>query len=423
MSVEVGANVLGRATNTRLATAMVVGSALEWYDVLLYGAMSALVFGQLFFPSGDSVVASLYVFSVFAVGYVARPVGGFLFGVVGDRRGRKVALVGTFILMGVASTAIGLLPTYEQVGLLAPLLLLVLRILQGAGAGAEFGVASIYAVEHATPGGRGMVGAYPAIGVLLGQILSTLVLRVVTGLSGHEFVVWAWRVPFLFSLLLVAVGLWIRASMGETPEFERINVKSEHVPLLRVLSHEWRGVAGVFGAQIAFATHASFYVVFSLFYISQTLGLGRELALQSALFGSVVSLCVIPLGGMLADRFGPSRLYVGALLVAALTSAIFFPLVNTRDVLLIHIAVIASTASVGFALAAQGALFSGQFRAEVRASGFMLGRETSTAIFSGLAPFLATLLFQTAGCVAVACFTVGVCFVSIVATLTLLHDR
>jgi MFS transporter, MHS family, shikimate and dehydroshikimate transport protein len=420
---RVEASTVERSSSRRLAGAVVVGSALEWYDFLLYGAMSALVFAELFFPSGDAAAASIYAFSVFAVGYVARPLGGIIFGMIGDRLGRKIALVGTFVLMGATSTAIGLLPTYQQAGLLAPILLLVLRLLQGAGAGAEFGIASVYAVEHAATGSRGLVGALPAIGVLLGQILSTLVLRIVAGISGQEFIAWAWRVPFILSLVLVGVGLWIRASLSESPEFDVINARKGRVSLLGVLSQEWRSVAGIFGAQIAFATHASFYVVFSLFYIDRTLGLGRETALQSALFGALASLCMIPIGGWLADRVGARACYVGALSAAALTSALFFPLVNTRDVALVYVAVMASTAIVGFALAAQGSLFSAQFPPQVRASGFLLGREVSTAIFSGISPVLATLLYQAGGYVAVSCYTVGVCLVSIVATLTLLRER
>lgn len=296
-------------------------------------------------------------------------------------------------------------------------------MLQGAGAGAEFGVASVYAVEHADLSRKGLFGAYPAMGVLLGQILSTLVLRVTAGVSGPEFIVWGWRIPFLLSLLLVAVGLWLRRSMGETPEFNRVKAQAERVPLLRVLTQERRSIAGVFGAQIALAVHSSFYVVFSLYYISQVLGLGRDLALQSTLLGSVAGLCLIPLGGKLADRIGPRRFYVGALLIAAVTSSLFFPLVNTHDTLLVYVAVIASTASLGFFLAPQGALFAGVFRTEVRASGFMIGRETCTALFAGLTPVVSTLLYQAAGYVAVACLTVGACIVSMAATLVLLDDR
>lgn len=423
MALKTEANCLKRFSRRRLASALIIGSTLEWYDFLLYGAMSALILGQLFFPAVDSVAASLAAFSLFAVGYVARPLGGIIFGMIGDRLGRKTALVWTFILMGATSTSIGMLPTYAQVGLLAPIMLLCLRLLQGAGAGAEFGIASVYAVEHAQSGKKGLIGALPAIGVLLGQILSVLVLRIVSGISGEEFATWGWRVPFLISVLLVAVGLWIRASMGETPEFsQRIALKRD-VTLLQVLKHEWRGIAGVFAAQIAFATHASFYVVFSLYYISQVLGLGRELALQSALLGSIVSLCIIPIGGLLADRIGPSRAYVIALIVAGVASGIFFPLVNSRETALVYLAVVLCTASLGLALSAQGALFSGQFAMEFRASGFMLGRETCTALFSGLTPVFAALLFSLAGYVAVACLTVGACLVSIVATLIWLPNR
>src|SRR5215471_14248681 len=267
----------------RVILAASVGSALEWYDFFLYGTAAALVFGELFFPKSDPVVGTLLAFLTFGLGFVVRPVGGLLFGILGDRYGRKPVLVATLLMIGIGTTAIGLLPTYAQVGIWAPLLLVAMRVVQGLGAGAEYGGAVIYLVENAPPQHRGFWGSFAPLGVSIGNLLAAGAFALVTMLPREQLMSWGWRVPFLASIVLILVGIFVRMRVAETPVYTEAVVargKVERNPAMEALRHHPRNFFVVLGARMAENGLGYFFPVFGLSYVITTLGVPRSEALS-----------------------------------------------------------------------------------------------------------------------------------------------
>lgn len=384
----------------RVLLASTVGSALEWYDFFIYGTASALVFGELFFPKLDPTTATLAAFATFGVGFFARPFGGMVFGHLGDRIGRKPVLVITLLLVGVGTFLIGLLPTYETAGIWAPVMLVALRLVQGFGAGAEYGGAVILAVEHAPPDRRGFFGSWAALGVNFGLLLATGVFLLVSLLPKEDFLSWGWRIPFLLSIVLIAFGFYIRARVAETPVFSKIatNARTARSPVTEAFRKHPREFLVVFGARLAENGLGFLYPVFTLSYMTKQLGLSRTMVLSGIMFAYAISLATIPFFASLSDRIGRRPVYGGAALFSAVMAFPFFLMVDTGSPVLIWFA-LTLVIAVGVAgmFGSQAAYFAELFSARLRYSGFASARELGSLLAGGPAPFVATLLLAWAG--------------------------
>jgi MFS transporter, MHS family, shikimate and dehydroshikimate transport protein len=386
----------GRPGSVRLvAFASLIGTTIEWYDFFLYGTAAALVFNRLYFPTFDPRMGTLAAFGTYTVGFVARPIGGAIIGHYGDKIGRKSMLVLTLVIMGVATFGIGLLPTYEQIGPWAAVALVVLRLAQGFGVGGEWGGAVLMAVEHAPHGRRGFYGSWPQIGVPAGLLLSTAVFARFARLPEEQFLSWGWRVPFLLSIVLVAVGLLIRVRIVESPAFARVKeTRSEvHQPILTVLREHRREVLLAMGARLA--ENGAFYVytVFSLVYATQKVGLPRQTVLTGILVASACALVSIPVCGALSDRFGRRPVYLFGACMTGLFAYPLFVLLDTGSTPLVWLALVVALVFAHSPMyGPQAAFLSELFGTRVRYSGASLGAQLSSVIAGGLSPFIATAL-------------------------------
>jgi MFS family permease len=375
--------------------AAAVGSALEWYDFFVYGAASALVFGPLFFPDYDPAVGVMASFATFAVGFLARPFGGLFFGHFGDRWGRKPVLVATLLLVGGSTFAIGLLPTYAQAGVWAPLMLLTLRLLQGFGAGAEYGGAVVMSVEFAPKGRRGLYGAFAPMGTTVGNALAAGVFWLVTAYSGDNLLTWGWRIPFLVSVLLLGLGVYIRSRINETPVFTAATKarKPLKMPALEAVRRSPRNFLVVVGARLAENALGYLYPVFGLAYVINDLGMERGVAITGVILGNVALVCGLVFFAWLSDRIGRRPVYIFGALFSAAVAVPFFLLVGTRDPLLIYLAfMIEMGIGSGAMFGPQAVYFAELFGPRLRYSGFAFARELGSIIAGGPAPFIASLL-------------------------------
>jgi len=380
--------------------ASAVGSALEWYDFFIYGTAAALVFGEIFFPKSDPTIGTLLAFATFGVGFVARPFGGLVFGHLGDRIGRKPVLVITLIMVGAGTFLIGLLPTYNSIGVWAPIMLVVLRLVQGFGAGAEYGGAVIMAVEHAPPGKRGLFGSFAPLGVTVGLLLANGVFALFAALPHEEFVSWGWRVPFLLSIVLVLVGFYIRYRVSETPVFSEIAAKNAAArsPVIEAVKRHPREFLVVIGARLAENGLGYLFPVFALNYMTQQLHLPKTMVLEGNMLAYTVQLLTIPLFSVLSDRVGRRPVYMGGALFSAAFAFPFFMLVGTQSQPLIYFALILGIAvGVAAMFGPQAAYFAELFGARLRYSGFAFARELGSILAGGPAPFIATALLLYAG--------------------------
>jgi metabolite-proton symporter len=384
----------------RVLMASAVGSALEWYDFFIYGTAAALVFGELFFPKADPAVGTLLAFATFGVGFLARPFGGLVFGHLGDRIGRKPVLVITLLLVGAGTFLIGLLPTYDTLGVWAPVLLVLLRLVQGFGAGAEYGGAVIMAVEHAPPGRRGLYGSFAPLGVTAGILLANGVFALFATLPKAEFLAWGWRVPFLLSFLLILMGFYIRSRVSETPVFSEIAMrnKAARSPVAEAVRRHPREFLVVVGARLAENGLGYLFPVFALSYMTQQLHLPKPMVLQGNMLAYGVQLFTIPFFSWLSDRVGRRPVYLGGALFSAAFAFPFFLLVNTQSPPLIYLALILAI-SVGVAamFGPQAAYFAELFGARLRYSGFAFARELGSILAGGPAPFVAASLLLWGG--------------------------
>ena len=410
--------------------ASLIGTTIEWYDFFLYGTAAALVLDKIFFPTFDPFVGRLAALTTYAVGVVARPLGGIIIGHFGDRIGRKSMLVLTLIIMGIATFLIGVLPTYEQVGPMAAVLLVLLRVAQGFGVGGEWGGAILMAVEHAPPGKRGFYGSWPQIGVPAGLLLSTIVFTPFSRLPQEAFLSWGWRIPFLISLLLVVVGLIIRVRIIETPAFSKMKEQRQEAkqPIFEVLRHYPREVLVAMGARLAENGAFYIYTVFVLIYGTQHVGMDRNIVLTGIMIAAALELAAIPLFGWLSDLVGRRPVYLfGAILTAVLAYPLFW-MMDSASPWLVTLALILAL-SVGHAAmyAPQGAFFSELFGARVRYSGASLGAQLSSVLAGGLSPIIATTFLEYGyGRGAISLYLIGMAVITIIAlgaaTETVRHD-
>lgn len=417
---RVGGEGAGQVESIRkVALASFIGTTIEWYDYFLYGTAAALVFNQLFFPNVDPLIGTLAAFATFAVGFVARPLGGAIFGHYGDRIGRKAMLVLTLLMMGIATFLIGLLPTYETIGVWAPILLVVLRLLQGFGVGGEWGGAVLMAVEHSPGGRRGFYGSWPQMGVPAGLLLSTGVFAVFSSLPNEQFLAWGWRVPFLLSILLVAVGLYIRLTILETPAFRQVQETQTQarVPIMDVLRIHPKGVLLVIGMRIA--ENGSFFIfsVFVLSYATEQLGLARSMVLTGVMIAAAIQFFAVPVWGALSDRIGRRPVYLFGATFTLLFAFPSFWLINTEATILVWLAIVLALA-VGHAAmyGPQAAFLPELFGTRIRYSGIAFSRELASVFAGALSPFIATALLAWADSYwPVAVYLAAMAFITIVA--------
>src|SRR5262245_3863826 len=403
-----------------VAFASLIGTTIEWYDFYLYGTAAALVFNRLYFPTFDPFVGTLAAFATYSFGFAARPIGGIVIGHFGDRVGRKSMLVLTLTITGLATFGIGLLPTYQQIGPWAAVLLVLLRVAQGFGVGGEWGGAVLMAVEHAPPGKRGFYGSWPQIGVPAGLVLSTAVFTIFANQPAEAFLSWGCRVPFLLSGLLVIVGLMIRMRILETPAFSRLKESSSESqqPILEVLTRYPKQVVLAMGAR--FAENGAFYIysVFALVYATQQVKMTQQTILYAMLFGAACELVAIPFYGALSDRIGRRPVYLfGAIGVAVLAFPLFW-LLDTGSPLMAAVAmflvfIFAHAPMYG----PQGAFLAELFGTRVRYSGASLGAQLSSVLAGGLSPFIATWLLRNYGRNLLAMYLIFMAAVTIVAVV------
>ncbi len=384
---------------SRVVLASFIGTTIEWYDFFLYGTAAALVFNRLFFPQFDARTGTMAAFATYAVGFFARPIGGVVFGHFGDRLGRKSMLVTTLMLMGLATFLIGVLPTYDQVGVAAPALLVLLRFVQGFGVGGEWGGAVLMAVEHGHRGRRGLYASFVQAGVPAGLLLATGVFNLFSLLPDAAFLAWGWRVPFLLGILLLAVGLFIRLQVLESPLFDRLHQSGRKaaLPIVDVLRRYPRNVLLAMGAR--FAENGCFYIftVFVLTYATEELSVSRATVLNAVLLASAVQLFVIPAFGVLSDRVGRRPVYLAGACGLAAFAFPFFRLVDTAAAPLISAAIVVGLLVHAAMYAPQAAFFSELFGTEVRYSGASFGYQLASPLAGGVAPLIAAALLEWSG--------------------------
>lgn len=385
-----------QATRIRALVASAIGSTVEWYDYFLYGTMAGIIFGPLFFPSEDPSVSLMLSLASFALAFLVRPIGGIIFSHIGDRIGRKKTLIITLSLMGASTTLIGFLPTYESVGLWAPILLTLLRLVQGLSLGGEWGGGVLLAVEYAPPGKRGFYGAVPQTGALIGLALGSLAASAAAAVfSEEQFYSFGWRIPFWLSVILIVTGLWIRSRVGETPSFAKVKAQETqvNVPIVETLKYHWRPVLITIGAKFIETSSFFIFATFTISYGVETLGFDETAVLNAVLIAAVIAVPVMLFFGSLSDRIGRKRLYIVGAVLMFFFAIPYFWLLSFRSPVLLAVALV-----IGFSIiwsmygSILGTLFAESFSANVRYTGVSLGYQVGAALVGGPAPLIATAL-------------------------------
>src|SRR3984893_4250200 len=400
-----------------------IGTTIEWYDFLLYGQVTALVFGKLFFPKSDPLVGVLEAFAVFFIGFLGGPIGAPIFGHWGDRIGRKATLIATLLVTGVATVAVGLVPTYESIGIWGAVLLVVIRLIQGIGVGGEWGGSVLLAMEWARSNkNRGLLAAWPQFGGPAGLFLANLAVLFFSWYSGDQFLVWGWRIPFLLSIVMVAIGLWIRLGISETPVFQKVldEERVERVPVLEVLKRQPKQVA--LTALLRMPEQEPGYIVgtFIFTYATTVLGAPRNFVLMAVLTQAVLGFLWVPMAGHLSDRIGRKRMYsIGSVFVGVF-GFIYFALFDTKEPALIFVAIALSLLPVMTCYGPQAAMIAESFTPRLRYSGSSLGYQLASIIAGGPSPFIATALFAAfQSSLPIALYILGCAIIGLIATALL----
>ena len=416
------------ATLRKVIAGSLIGTTIEWYDFFLYGTAAALVFNKLFFPKSDPLTGAMLAFATYALGFAARPLGGIVFGHFGDRIGRKRLLMISLVLMGASTAAIGLLPTYAAIGAAAPIALTLLRLIQGFAVGGEWGGAVLMAAEYGDAARRGTWAGWPQVGVPAGNLIAAAILAVMAAVqSDAQFLAWGWRVPFLLSVILVAIGWWVRVSLEETPVFQALARQEDalpRAPLVEALRKRPGGVA--IGMGIRVGENICFYVltVFSITYVTEVGHLPKSLGLNAVLAGAAVECLAMPVFSWLSDRIGRRIVYALGAGGMALWAFAFFPLLDTGSAPLVALAVIGGLICHGAMYGPQAAFIAELFPTRFRYSGASFAYQF-TSIFAGsLAPIIALALFrQTHSATPIAIYVFAACAISVVAALMARETR
>ncbi len=382
----------------KAVVASTIGTTIEWYDFFIYGTAAGLVFGKQFFPEQDALTGVLLAFGTYFVGFVGRPIGAAIFGHYGDRIGRKATLIATLLLMGIATFLIAFVPTYASIGIWGGIILTVLRLIQGIGVGGEWGGSVLLAMEWSrTHGQRGLVASWPQFGVPCGLFLSNLSILAFSAWYGDAFTTWGWRIPFALSIILVAVGLWIRLGILETPVFQKLlnEDRVEKAPILEVIKRQPKEI--ILSALIRMAEQAPFYVftAFIFAYAVGTLKMDRNFILTAVLVASCVSFITIPMSGHISDRIGRKNMYIAGVVATGLFGFLYFGMVDTAIKSAVFIAIVLSLIPHDMMYGPQAALIAEAFTPRLRYSGASLGYQLASIIAGGPAPLIATALFAT----------------------------
>jgi MFS family permease len=419
VAVDRLSDVEHRKQLTRAVIAATVGTTIEWYDFFIYGTAAGLVFGKLYFPNQDAITATLAAFGTYFIGFVGRPIGAAIFGHYGDRIGRKATLIATLLLMGIATFLIAFVPSYASIGIWGAVILTFLRMVQGIGVGGEWGGSVLISMEWArSHGSRGLVASWPQFGVPAGLFLANLAILAFSTLSGEEFQSWGWRIPFLLSIVLVGVGLWIRLGILETPTFQKLvaNQKIERTPIIEVIKRQPREI--ILSAFTRMSEQAPFYIftAFVFAYATGTLKLSRDFVLSAVLAAALLSFVSIPFFGHLSDRIGRRNMYLIGAAVTGVFGFLYFGLLDTRYPLAVFIAIVLSLIPHDMQYGPQAALIAEAFTPRLRYSGASLGYQLASVIAGGPAPLIATALFAAyhSG-YAIAIYIAGCAVVSLIA--------
>ncbi|MES5484345.1 MFS transporter [Bradyrhizobium sp. INPA03-11B] len=404
----------------RAVIASTVGTAIEWYDFFLYSTVTGLVFAKLFFPHSDPWVGTLEAFAIYAVGFIARPIGAAIFGHYGDRIGRKSTLIATLMLMGLATAAVALVPTYSSIGIWGAVILTVLRFIQGVGVGGEWGGSVLMSMEWArNDRSRGLIASWPQFGVPCGLFLANLAVLAFSQMSGEQFLAWGWRIPFALSIILVGVGLYIRLGILETPVFTRLLAERQldRTPMLTVIRDHPKEI--LLSAFARMSEQAPFYI-FTAFVFSYgigTLHVSRDFLLTAVLAASVLSFVSIPLCGHISDQIGRKNMYMIGAAVTGVFGFIYFAMLNTGSESIIFLAIFLSLIPHDMQYGPQAALIAESFTGRLRYSGASLGYQLASVIAGGPAPLIATWLFGTFhSATAIAAYIAACAVITLVAT-------
>jgi MFS family permease len=416
-----------RAQLRRAVIASTVGTTIEWYDFLLYGQMAAIVFAKLYFPSSDPLTGTLQAFAVFAVGFAARPIGAAIFGHYGDRIGRKAALIATLLLTGLSTFLVGCVPTYEQIGVWGAVVMVVLRFIQGIGVGGEWGGSVLLSMEWArTSKNRGLIAAWPQFGGPAGFFLANLAILAFSQMTGDQFLSWGWRVPFWLSIVMVAIGLWIRLGILETPIFQQV-IAEERVaraPVIEVFKRQPKEVFLTAFARMGQMAPIFVYIAFIFPYGMQVVHVSRDFLLVVLLIGSFMSFFTIPLSGYLSDRLGRKRVYIFGAVATGLFAFAYYAMFNTGIPALIILASLIAFFFHDLMWGPLAALTAECFTPRLRYSGASIGFQLAAVFAGGPAPLIATALLAATGSgYVIALYIFGCAIVSVVATAALPSSR